>query len=320
MADSIRCIFCLETGKAPTEEHIFPEAVGGTLTTWDVCKPCNDKLGHSVDKTVTNHLMVEIVRFKHGIAGKSGGVPNPLREGVVADESRRKVRTTFDPTGERPPSIFYLPLKEVLELDGDRRELHISVDGTAEHEIPALLKKAFLRAGLAELTDKELASFATTTHQPEDIELEYRLSIDISDYRRGLMKIAYELACRWLGESYINDQIASDMRAFILDDQQDDAKKLTQHMATWSGEMSKELKLWPGPNLLGLSFSSAHGIQIVVSILGMLGIRVLVSKANYPEFTDQFVLIDPVNKVHRESRLMDEWARCAMRARKQTED
>ena len=36
----MRCIFCLKE-RDPSLEHVFPAAIGGTLTIDRVCKPCN---------------------------------------------------------------------------------------------------------------------------------------------------------------------------------------------------------------------------------------------------------------------------------------
>jgi hypothetical protein len=57
----MRCFFCLEE-REPTEEHVFPHAIGGTLTIDRVCKPCNDFLGAKVDVLLTNHELILIKR------------------------------------------------------------------------------------------------------------------------------------------------------------------------------------------------------------------------------------------------------------------
>ena len=43
-----RCIICL-ANDALTEEHVIPEALGGDLTCYFLCKPCNDVFGSSFE-------------------------------------------------------------------------------------------------------------------------------------------------------------------------------------------------------------------------------------------------------------------------------
>ena len=41
--------------------------------------------------------------------------------------------------------------------------------------------------------------------------------VDTVDYKRAIVKIAYELACEWLGPSYLDDPCGEKLRRFILD-------------------------------------------------------------------------------------------------------
>lgn len=49
-----RCILCLERPPSLTEEHVIPASLGGTLSVDFLCKPCNDRLGHSVEADIKN--------------------------------------------------------------------------------------------------------------------------------------------------------------------------------------------------------------------------------------------------------------------------
>jgi hypothetical protein len=58
-----RCIFCrvpLAGDHPPSEEHVIPDALGGTLKITSVCKPCNSRLGREVDRLVDDDLFVAL--------------------------------------------------------------------------------------------------------------------------------------------------------------------------------------------------------------------------------------------------------------------
>jgi transposase, IS6 family len=71
MTVTMRCIFCLKE-RPGSEEHVFPLAIGGTLTTDRVCEPCNSTLGSRVDSALTDNFAVRIRRAELGLAGNSG--------------------------------------------------------------------------------------------------------------------------------------------------------------------------------------------------------------------------------------------------------
>ena len=50
----------------------------------------------------------------------------------------------------------------------------------------------------------------------EKPELHHQIKIDMAEFRKGLLKIAYELAFIWLGESYLDDPMAAKLRDVIL--------------------------------------------------------------------------------------------------------
>ena len=67
----MRCIFCLKD-RSPSLEHVFPDAIGGTLTIARVCEPCNSWLGTNVDSYLTDHIGVLMKRFLLRIPNRDG--------------------------------------------------------------------------------------------------------------------------------------------------------------------------------------------------------------------------------------------------------
>src|SRR5215212_5624680 len=61
------CLFCRGrlTG-AERPEHIVPEAMGGWLTTYDVCDACNHRFGGQVDSVASNDLF-SVLREEAGL-------------------------------------------------------------------------------------------------------------------------------------------------------------------------------------------------------------------------------------------------------------
>src|SRR5687767_787914 len=106
----MRCIFCRfdKPDHQFSIEHVFPESLGGTLTTADVCKDCNDRLGHSVDTTLTQHKLIQMARMTLGLAGKTGQVPNPIERGVLRDDPDHKLVYKVDPAAS-PTQLYTVP-------------------------------------------------------------------------------------------------------------------------------------------------------------------------------------------------------------------
>ena len=57
----MKCSFCL-CDKEPSKEHIIPYALGGSLTTYSVCKDCNSSLGSTIDSKFILNKAVGIAR------------------------------------------------------------------------------------------------------------------------------------------------------------------------------------------------------------------------------------------------------------------
>src|SRR5260221_9747795 len=94
-----RCIFCLEE-RPGSEEHVFPSAIGGRLTTDRVCRPCNSTLGSRVDAALSDSFIIRSRRARLGLAGNSGTPPaiHEMLLGVakLAKHPERRVKITFN--------------------------------------------------------------------------------------------------------------------------------------------------------------------------------------------------------------------------------
>lgn len=61
-----------------TSEHIIPEAIGGRLEIHFLCKPCNDRLGHSVEAAVRTDASIRLAVEQ--LAAKIPHIATMLRE------------------------------------------------------------------------------------------------------------------------------------------------------------------------------------------------------------------------------------------------
>ena len=92
------CLFCpKELGASEGREHLIPEALGGWLTTDDVCRDCNSRFGHTVDSLANDSLFVALKRAC-GLGSRDGVVR------IVADpESGELVQGRIGPGGVFQP-------------------------------------------------------------------------------------------------------------------------------------------------------------------------------------------------------------------------
>lgn len=264
----MRCIFCLEE-KEPTNEHIFPSAIGGTLTIDRVCKQCNDWLGANIDVLLTDHDLILLERAKMGMRNRAGNVINPwkdvFRNGVMADDSEQRVRIVSDPkTGRPTPKILYKTAKKTLGNGGEI--VQITMDAQEIDQLEKVVQRYRRRAGLEPLSNDEIQALIETAktnirsiHQPE---VKHSLKIDIMDYKRAILKIAYELAWLWLGDKYLNDPVAEQLRNSILKDEDMDGIKGRIELG---GNMAP-LSIWCGEPNAHIGLCSRVGNNIAISV------------------------------------------------------
>lgn len=217
------CFFCLQP-QSPSSEHVFPKAIGGTLTTDRVCKPCNDTLGHQVDVLLTDHLLIQLQRSDLGLAGQSGTVPDAINLVLgttsMADDPAQRVRLLFNPaSGKLEPRI--LPKRTTKVLPDGLREESLTIDAsTPPEEVKRILLRLHKRQGVPppsdETLNRKVAQILSQIVTIEKPEVMGSLQVDDVGYKRAMLKIAYELACLWLGDAYPADPTAATLRNVIL--------------------------------------------------------------------------------------------------------
>jgi hypothetical protein len=111
--------------------------------------------------------------------------------------------------------------KKSVKLDDGREITQVVIDSEDADQLPTILRRERARAGLRELNEEELARdvegiLANSRGKIEHPHVKHKIAVDISEYRRGVLKIVYELAWYWLGELFLKDPMAVRLRTAIL--------------------------------------------------------------------------------------------------------
>lgn len=212
MKENIKCIFCLND-RPGSDEHIFPDSIGGSLIINNVCKVCNEQIGRNVDSHLVNHLLMQFARLTKKIKGKKGKIPNPLGKGFLKGENEVELHYKLDEDGH-PKSLYVVPKQKVLE---DGQVLQISLDISDQDKLVGIVNKTLKRRGLEEISVEEIVN-KTQHNLIENPQMEMSLEFDINKFRKALLKIVYEMAYYWIGEEYLLDPMAGKIREYILSD------------------------------------------------------------------------------------------------------
>jgi hypothetical protein len=310
----MRCIFCLQekTEAQFSDEHVFPEAIGGTMLIRTVCKPCNDYLGHSIDAHLTNHWFVQTQRLALGIKGKAKKVPNPLATGTLSDDATQKLVYVLNADGQ-PEELYVVPNISREKMPDGREKISMRVDASDRDKIPGMVNKMRLRAGMSPLTKEEEDRISATPSQRVDQPwMSVDLAIDLKEYQRAILKIAYELACTWLGPAYLNDPAGEALRNCIRHAAPDSdwavAHPIRGRVEMTGGKLT--FPFWTSEQFSHIAFI-APGIgeltcyvRIFQTFEGL--VQVSGSGTQYSGFLGRFISVDPRTGVRRESSFSEE--------------
>ena len=216
-----KCILCKKEKKENefSKEHIFPEAIGNRhLVIDNVCRDCNTKILSKIDVFLTDNILTQTRRQWFRVPGKKGYIPNPFGEGFLSEDQRQKVRVIINDSDKL--EIEFLPLIIKSNENNGLELISITMDRNKEKELPALINKILSRKNLQELPEDEIKKniIPITNEKPEII---IKWSFNKIEYKKAIIKIAYELAYYFLGDAYSNDNIGEKIRLFLKDDSTD---------------------------------------------------------------------------------------------------
>jgi len=264
------CFYCGKP-KPPEEssdEHIVPASIGGTRNatlTDEVCRACNAYMSEHVDLPFSRDWFIESARLLAGITNK--GKQPVARMGVLRWDRPEKVSVFVTEMGA---SIFVVDGTP----DGQKRLL-IAFD---EHN-PELVEhtRKILKGRFAGIP---VANDASAIGKPYENELTQAVmglggslpvqnEISIVAWHREFVKISLGLACKALGQPFIQSEDARLLRSFLFEDEPEKRAALRLRgvvgvgtadvtprlTATWHPGGEEHLfALLAVPNGLGLAF------------------------------------------------------------------
>lgn len=263
------CIFC-DQERPSRIEHIFPLAIGGTITIDRVCEECNSTLGSRVDAALSDFFPIRMRRANLALSGNNKEPPHWyemfLGDAVLVGQTANRIQTTFNKaTGKLETRQLY-HAEDVVTQDGKKMR-RITIDARDKDQIPKIIQRERKRHGLRLFSDEELAVAAGdyTTHSIEQPLVQRSLSFSFAYLRHAMMKIAYELAFLWLGETYLSDPLARELRAAICDPDIASTNNLTGYVG--EAKACDAFKFWVPHEEHHLAFGTIlAGKEIVICI------------------------------------------------------
>lgn len=203
------CIICGESFSntvKPSKEHIIPEALGNEkLVTYCVCEKCNNDLGSNVDAYLTNYFLVKIIR--KGNLEKDKDIQ--IFDSAMTDDKGNKYRIT-----DHGPEIF-----PNVKIDKEKQHVYMEVASLEEGKKIArdILKDKFKKNDdeIEEILSDPLRFNKGETQYEEAGVFTKDYNLDLARFKLAAIKIAYEYAVEKLRESYITDESAVALKAFL---------------------------------------------------------------------------------------------------------
>ena len=222
------CYLCRDECAPLTDEHIFPETAGGTITRGILCKPCNNGLGRWVDAPYLSQKHIQLARAVHGIKGKRGDIPRPFPDEYMPDGTSDGTRITI--AGDF--SLRVIPNKPSVAVTADGEiKLALSMDHRDRHKIPKVIRTTLTRffktpegksllwcVGEQESAVLRTIERATLTEsETSQIEVSPRAqwSIDLQALFVEHVKVLFEVFCIEFGSLFLNSTEGERIRVFL---------------------------------------------------------------------------------------------------------
>jgi hypothetical protein len=194
----------------------------------------------------------------------------------------------------------------------------ITIDERDANSLGTIIQRERKRANLLPLGESELIQLVSqliergTQHVERPI-IKHQPLIDLIEFRNGVLKIAYEMAFLWLGESYIEDPTAATLRSVVLSGLEEKASGI----AGWIdfGADRDPIAAWAKDKDCHIAFSCAveGRICVCLKVFDVFSGVVFVTEnsqrylsGSYDPMHIRFIQIDPVAGTRRESSFLDE--------------
>lgn len=213
------CIICHSDNVESSDEHVIPEALGGAFHIYNVCKSCNSKIGNTVDIKLIDHILMKICRENNNLTGKSGKLPSFFCDQIVHPKFDENTKMKFFYDENQNLKLKYITSEKRNIKEDGTGIFSIIVDDTEKDKLSEIInkKKAKLekKGLLLNISEPEF-------HSQKGIEVQGNLTIDLAQFKIGLLKIAYESLC-CLCPEYENDQNGKIISSILLNAKYEEA-------------------------------------------------------------------------------------------------
>lgn len=216
-----KCIICKKI-KADNEfnkEHIIPESIGGSLTTENVCKDCNNRLGIEIDSKIADDFLIKGNVVGNEIKNKKN------KEKVLFDKltSNKNPQIKIKAKREKSGKFKNWETNTSLKTSPENKKSHlIHYDANKnKEEVVKDIEKQFKRKYDKVLSEDEIEQIKykmKNEYEQPKIEFNFRAKIDFKKLSREFIKIAYESAHYLLGEKYFDDEIGEELRKSLFEE------------------------------------------------------------------------------------------------------
>jgi hypothetical protein len=266
-------------------------------------------LGSRVDAALSDFFPIRMRRAKLRLAGNSGNIPELCEmffgQSKLIGETVKRARTTFDKaTGKLNHRLLH-HASDVVMPDGNKVR-QISIDARDISEIPKIIRRERKRSNLPPLSEEMLADAAKkfTVNTIENPLMHISLSISFAYLRHAMIKIAYELAFMWLGDFYLEDPLAVELREAICNPDLASTDNIKGYVGFANEEQFAVFESWTPHEEHHLVFSSvvAGSVIVAVRLFDIYAAAIVVSQEAHRYFRTasdstklRFIAIDAVS-------------------------
>ncbi|GAN72834.1 hypothetical protein Apmu_0033_07 [Acidiphilium multivorum AIU301] len=203
------------------------------------------------------------------LAGNSGTVPARhemfLGKVKLVGQTADQAHVTFNKETGQLDTRQLKHVAETVTPDGQKM-LQITLDERDKDQLPKIIARERKRRGLPPLSEEQLASqtnnFTTTTVDHPLIQINQ--SISFAFLRHAMMKIAYELAFLWLGELYLDDPVAAELRTAICSPELTSTDKIAGYVGV--AEDCDAFKCWTPHEEHHLAYANVVAGNVMISV------------------------------------------------------
>ncbi len=230
------CILCRNPSRELTEEHIFPDAAGGSIKKFILCKRCNSRLGTKIDAPYVNQPIVQLARAALGIKGRAKRVPSPFSTVHEIDAPIGKLQIKLD-SQFRP--VVQPRAPEVSVTEDGKVVVSLSRDLSQKNSVPKTVRttlQRFFRSTLGKSLNwteqeqkqaireaVEAATNADAESLPVAEMLHEQWTIELDKIFAEQAKVIYEVCSLEFGDKFLNSAQAGEFRAYLTSILNDDA-------------------------------------------------------------------------------------------------